>query len=475
MSLDIATLRKRLQEALGDEFTVGTLLGEGGFAAVFRVRDNGLRRDVAVKVLDLGQTPSPSLADRFVREARTVAQLEHPHIVPIYKVGGYKKEVLYIVMRFVDGPPLRQLLDKRQRRLPVGDAARIARQVADALGHAHRHGVVHRDVKPDNILIDAGGHVLVTDFGIAKAAQQASSQLTTEGMVVGTPHYMSPEQATGDPVDSRADIYALGVVLYQMLAGAPPFDGESAQQILMKQATAEPTSIHELRDGVPPALAALLHRMLAKDPQERYQTAEDLSRALVEALPTAARDRVQVRSGPMATAIKSLVGLAFVAGAVVVGWTVFSRPPRLAVTAPIPDGVTTRLRQRRALAPGDAPVFAFIPDGPEDTVLLVVAQRRVVVVTPRRVRGYARDGVAYTFDGAWKGGPQFRFVLLPAGGRRDTVFTRLSPRGFWELWRHVDRLLPANSVGAGFEIQVGPAPPAGAGPRYRVKRRVETP
>src|SRR2546422_1643842 len=176
------------------------------------------------------------------------------------------------------------------------DAARIARQVADALGHAHLHGIVHRDVKPDNILLDSSGHVLVTDFGIAKAAQEASvSQLTTEGMVVGTPHYMSPEQATGENVDARSDIYSLGVVLYQMLAGVPPFDGESAQSILMKQATATPVPIQQRRSDVPPTLAGVVDRALAKDPAERFQTAEELSRALVEALPTAAQDSVRMR------------------------------------------------------------------------------------------------------------------------------------------------------------------------------------
>src|SRR5881397_456786 len=194
-AMDIAVLQQRLQSAVGDEFTVGALLGEGGFAAVFRCREESLGRDVAIKVLDLDRSTDPSLAERFVREAQLIAQLEHPSIVPIHKVGR-KKGVLYIVMRCVDGPSLRQLLTQ-QKRLSVGDAARIARQVADALAYAHSEGIVHRDIKPDNILIDhKTGVVLVTDFGIAKAAARAakpSGPLTTEGMVIGTPQYMSPE------------------------------------------------------------------------------------------------------------------------------------------------------------------------------------------------------------------------------------------------------------------------------------------
>jgi hypothetical protein len=479
MPLDIATLRRRLQQALGKEFIVGDLLGEGGFAAVFRVREAPLNRDVAVKVLDLGLTPSPSLAERFVREARTVAQLEHPHIVPIYKVGGHKNEILYIVMRCLDGPSLRHLLEK-YRRLSVGDAGRIARQVADALGYAHSRGVVHRDIKPDNILLDASGHVLVTDFGIAKAAQEASaSQLTTQGMVVGTPQYMSPEQATGDQVDGRSDIYSLGIVLYQMLAGAPPFDGESAQSILMKQATAIPTPITRLRSDVPPALAAVIERLLAKDPAERYATADELSRALVAALPAAARDRVRVRAGPLSLTIKSLVSVvvggclvavAFAAGAMAVSWTVLSGPPRLDAVAPVSDSLAAALRRHGALAPADTAELAFIPDGPQDSVLLVVAKRRVVVATPRRARGYRRDSVAYTFFVAWRGGPHFVFVLLPtASARRDTVFTHLSLRAFWTLGRRVARLLPADRH-AGFHFEMEARPPG-----YRVTRRVERP
>jgi hypothetical protein len=449
-TLDLSTLRKRLQRALGDEFTVGALLGEGGFAAVFRVRDTALERDVAIKVVDLGLTPSPALAERFVREARTVARLEHANIVPIYKVGGYKNEVLYIVMRCVDGPSVRKLIETEQR-LPIADAARVARQVADALAHAHRHGIVHRDIKPDNILLDSTGRVVVTDFGIAKAAEAATpSHLTTEGMVVGTPQYMSPEQATGDSTDGRSDVYSLGVVLYHMLAGTPPFDGETAQAILMKQATATPVPIRRLRRHVSQPLAAVLERMLAKDPAERYQTAEEVSQALVNALPTAARDRVRVRYRWMSTAIKSLVGVAlvgslavvaFAAGAAVVAWAVLSGPPRLDATAPFSDSLTNALLRRGALLPRDTGLFAFIPDGPQDSVLLLVTKRRVAVATPSGTRSYPRGGVTYGLDMRWGVGPRFLLILRAARGRRDTVFTDLSPRGFYQLTRRLSPLL----------------------------------
>src|SRR5467141_2016481 len=256
-AMDREALRKRLQQALGQEFTVGPLLGQGGFAAVFRARDNVLNRDVAVKVLDVELAPSTVVAERFMREAQTVARLEHPHIVPIYK-GGRQEEIFYLIMRYIDGPSLGQLLET-QKKLEIGDAARIARQVADALAYAHSHEIVHRDIKPDNILLDKSGHVLVTDFGIAKAAQAATAQqLTTEGMIIGTPQYMSPEQAAGDQVDGRSDIYSLGIVLYQILSGEPPFDGDSSASILAKQLTQVPAPIRRSRSDVPEELSFVL-------------------------------------------------------------------------------------------------------------------------------------------------------------------------------------------------------------------------
>jgi tRNA A-37 threonylcarbamoyl transferase component Bud32 len=466
MALDRSRLRRRLQEALGDEFTVGALLGEGGFAAVFKVREKALRRDVAVKVVDLGLTPSPSLAERFVREARTIARLEHPHIVPIYKVGGYRNEVLYIVMRCVDGPSLRALLEK-YKRLSIRDAARIARQVADALAYAHHHGVVHRDIKPDNILLDASGHVLVTDFGIAKAAKEASStsQLTTEGMVVGTPQYMSPEQATGDRVDHRSDLYSLGILLYQMLTGAAPFDGDSAQAILMKQATATAAPIGRLRSDVTSALAAVVDRLLAKDPNDRFQTAAQVSHALVEALPAAARDTVHARRSALSLVLQSLVGVsvvgclavvAFAAGAVVVALLVFSKPPRISASAPLPDSLTQMLRRQRALAGGEVAEYLFAPGNSEDTTWLLVARHSVAVLTPRRVRSYPREGVRVHYGIDVRKGLGFRLVLSLPRARRDTVFRSLSLRDLYEVVRRLDKALPEDSVAGGLRLRLTP-------------------
>lgn len=456
--MDIAALQQRLQETLGKQFTVGPLLGQGGFAVVFRTRDHALNRDVAVKVLDTAGAPAPTLSERFVREAQTIARLEHPNIVPIYEVGQ-QAEFLYLAMRCVDGPSLRQLLGSRPlRRLSPGDAARVARAVADALSYAHAEGVVHRDIKPDNILLDKRGNVLVTDFGIAKAAQAATAaQLTTEGMIIGTPQYMSPEQAAGDVVDGRSDIYSLGIVLYQMLSGGPPFDGDSSAKIIAQQLTAVPRDIRELRSDVTPELGAVLTRMLAKDPGERFQSAGEVSRALVDALPTAAKQRVQHRSTWFSMFVKSLVGVtlagclagaAFIAGAVVVFWYVLAAAPWIATNnAAVPDSLRAALAAGRLLSPGDSVQLAFRPRDRGDTIFFLVSNRRVGVLTPHGSRGYARDSVAFTFDLEWKGGPDVRYILILPGSRRDTVYPDMTPRGAWSLAGPLQRLLPADSIG----------------------------
>jgi serine/threonine-protein kinase len=474
--MDLGALRPRLQQALGQEFTVGPLLGEGGFAAVFRARDNVLNRDVAVKVLDVELAPSPVVAERFLREAQTVARLEHPHIVPIYKVGR-QEEIFYIIMRCIDGPSLRQLLET-QKKLSVGDAARIARQVADALAYAHSHEIVHRDIKPDNILLDKSGHVLVTDFGIAKAAQAAqskkpdSTQLTSEGMIVGTPEYMSPEQASGDPLDGRSDIYSLGVVLYQMLAGAPPFEGPSSASILAEQLTQAPVPIRRHRPDVPEEMAVVLDRMMEKSRSKRFQMASEVSRALVGALPTAASDRVRVplRRRLRLMFYRSLVGLsvagcllflAFAAGAAAVAYYVFSKPPRIAAHAPLPENLARMLRARRALLPGDVALSAYQPAGPEDSTLLLLTRRRTVVVTPHQVRSYARDSVRTQMGLDVHGGLAFRLVIYGTRSKElaDTVFRNLSFRDMIQVGKQLNRRDAEDSARAASAAPRPPSPP----------------
>jgi serine/threonine-protein kinase len=467
--MDLEALQQRLQQALGPEFTVGPLLGQGGFAAVFRARDNVLNRDVAVKVLDVERAPEAVVAERFIREAQTVARLEHPHIVPIYKVGR-QEEIFYLIMRYIDGPSLAQLLDS-QKKLEIGDAARIARQVADALAYAHTHEIVHRDIKPDNILLDKSGHVLVTDFGIAKAAQAAKEKkngasLTNEGVVVGTPQYMSPEQASAEPLDGRSDVYSLGIVLYEMLTGSPPFDGDSAADILARQLTEIPEPIRHLRADVPEEMAVVIDRMLDKKRNKRFPMASEVSRALIGALPTAARDRVHIplRRRIRTMFYRSLVGLsvagcllsiAAAGGAALVAYYVFSKPPRVSARSPFPDSLKRVLRARRALLPGDVGLFAYRPAGQEDTSLLLLTRRRTVVVTPHDVRSYARDSVTRDMDLILHGGLAFRLVIYGrhSAAVADTVYRNLSFRDMMQIRSQLNR-----------EPEPAPPPPPQARP-----------
>src|SRR5438067_2371830 len=242
---------------------------------VFLAQEVRLGRQVVVKVLPPEMAAGVS-AERFEREIRLAAALQHPHIVPLLTAGS-QGDLLYYVMPHIAGESLRARI-AHERELPVGDTVRILRDVCDALAYAHGHGIVHRDVKPDNVLL-SGKHALVTDFGVAKAVASSSGDgtLTSLGMALGTPAYMAPEQAPGDPtVDHRADLYAVGALGYELLAGRPPFSGLSPQGILAAQVTTTPDPVTRHRDTVPPALAALIMRCLAKHPADRPQSAEEL-------------------------------------------------------------------------------------------------------------------------------------------------------------------------------------------------------
>ena len=269
---------ERLTAALSERYRIERELGAGGMATVYLAHDLRHERDVAIKVLhpDLGAALG---AERFLSEIRTTARLQHPHILPLLDSGN-ADGLLYYVMPVVSGETLRARLE-REHQLPIDDARRIACEVADALGHAHRQNVIHRDIKPENILLQ-DGHALVADFGIALAVQTAGGQrMTQTGLSLGTPQYMSPEQAMGErTIDARSDIYALGAVTYEMLAGDPPFTGSSVQAIVAKVMTEKPSPIHTVRDTVPPQVEAAVLTALAKLPADRFATAAAFATAL---------------------------------------------------------------------------------------------------------------------------------------------------------------------------------------------------
>jgi tetratricopeptide (TPR) repeat protein len=275
---------EQLKVALADRYAIERELGSGGMATVYLAEDLKHRRQVAVKVLrpELAATLGP---ERFIREVELAAQLTHPHILPLHD-SGEAEGFLYYVMPYIKGESLRDRLE-REGELPIAEAVRILREVVDALAYAHGEGVVHRDIKPDNVLL-SGRHAVVTDFGVAKAVSEATGrqQLTTAGVALGTPAYMAPEQAAADPhIDHRADIYAVGAMAYEILTGSPPFTGNTAQQILSAHVTQIPDPVSKHRETVPPGLADLVMRCLEKKAADRWQSAEELIPQL-EALAT---------------------------------------------------------------------------------------------------------------------------------------------------------------------------------------------
>jgi serine/threonine protein kinase len=401
-------LRERLLERgieLGDE------VGRGAMAVVYRAVDRRHGRPVAVKVFRPGAGVEVG-PDRFLREIRMAAGLQHPHILPVYDSGA-ADGLLYYVMPYVEGESLRQRL-ARNGRLPVDEALRIAREVADALGYAHAHGVVHRDIKPENILLE-GRHAVVADFGVALAIGQTppngagspsedDGRLTAVGTVVGSPAYMSPEQASGDAaVDGRSDIYSLGCVLYEILAGEPPFLGLSPRAIVARRFLGPPTPLDQRRSEIPAAVSAAVQKALAVDPAARFERVEDFAAAL--RAPGSRRRIAGLRSARPRGRGLAMVGSGLALAAVTL------------LAGQLPSGPAPRLDPRRVavaalsnetgdnhLAPLGPLVAAWITDR-------LVKTGTVEVVTPATRAGTLVTGSYYRGD---KGAVEFHVEISDA-------------------------------------------------------------
>jgi serine/threonine-protein kinase len=367
----------RLKTALADRYAIEQEVGSGGMATVYLAEDLKLHRKVALKVLrpELAATLGP---ERFMQEIDIAAKLTHPHILPLHDCGE-ADGFLYYVMPYVEGESLRDRL-AHEGELPIAEAVRILRDVVDALTDAHEHGVVHRDIKPDNVLLTRH-HAVVTDFGVAKAVSEATGRqkLTTEGVALGTPAYMSPEQAAADKhIDHRADIYAVGAVAYELLTGRTPFVGTTQQEVLAAHVTQTPDPVTKHRETVPPALAQVVMKCLEKKAADRWQTAEELLPQL-EALATPSGgmtptgtlpvDRVAKRRWMMAGA-----GAA-VAAVIVVAVVVLSR-----VMAPSPITITTSNIRAVTSEPGMEWQPALSPDGDQVAFVAHRAGRPSVVI-----------------------------------------------------------------------------------------------
>jgi serine/threonine protein kinase len=280
-----------LQEAVAGRYFLERELGRGGMGVVYLARDVSLDRMVAIKLLPPDLAASGELRTRFLREARTAAQLSHPHIVPVHSVEEHAA-LVFFVMGYVDGETLGERV-RRAGPLPSREAMRVMQEVAWALGHAHGRGVVHRDVKPDNILLDReSGRAMVTDFGIARAAE---SRTPTGGVVTGTPQYMSPEQARGEPADARSDLYSLGATFFFALTGQLPIEAPTAHALIVRLTTASAPSVTSARSTVPATLARAVDRCLAPTPDHRFSTAGELAETLGAALATRAETPQAVR------------------------------------------------------------------------------------------------------------------------------------------------------------------------------------
>ncbi len=421
----------RLGAALADRYRIERELGAGGMATVFLAHDLKHEREVAIKVLhpDLGAALG---GERFLSEIKTTAKLQHPHILPLLDSGA-ADGLLYYVMPYVTGETLRARLE-RERQLPIDDALRIAREVADALGAAHAVGVIHRDIKPENILLQ-GGHALVADFGIALAVQSAGgARMTQTGLSLGTPQYMSPEQAMGEKIiDLRSDLYALGAITYEMLVGEAPFTGPSVQAIVARVLTEEPRAIAAQRKAVPESVEGAVMRALEKLPADRFSTAAEFVTALDIGTTTVRRAKVVAREGAARSRGLVVAAVTVAAFLLAAGWIIGRRGVAASSIAAMSTSVL--VPDSMALDPlgtssEGMPALALSPDG---TTLVFVARpgkderlyvRRLADFGIRALEG--TEGAATPFFGS-DGDAVFFFVdaslkrVSLADGRVTTV------------------------------------------------------
>ncbi|MFC8721809.1 protein kinase [Kitasatospora sp. NPDC057198] len=319
--------------ALNGRYELGEILGVGGMATVYRAVDHQLGRQVAVKVLNGGLADDPRFAERFAREARSAALLAHPRVVTVFD-SGVDQGSPYLVMELVHGATLGRVIAE-QGVLPVERAVGTAAAVLDALAAAHDQGLVHRDIKPGNVMITQDGGVKVVDFGIARVGSSSGQQLTQTASVLGTAAYLSPEQATAGQVDGRADLYAVGCVLYEMLAGAPPFTADTPVAVTFKHVTEYPVPVSAHRPDVPPALDAAILRLLAKHPAERPADARSAAAELLAAVPAAPADRTAQLLGAATQVLPPVPATAFPAAPPPPPQQPWTEPQRTSVLPPV--------------------------------------------------------------------------------------------------------------------------------------------